>query len=291
MRPWENFSVMVILGLALGLLTGGPPAYAREVSTLALVFAMTFSLTEVRFRGLSAREESRSFARALLLNYGVLSVLILAISTFYADAAIRHGWIVMAAVPSAVAVIPITSLFRGNVPRALVSSAFLYVAALGLIPLITLVFAGKAANPIDLAVQLLIQIALPIAVSRPLGRVERLRRHRSVLVNLSFFVLVLTLAGANRQVFVLNPRLVILLAVCGFVRTWAVGGATYLATTRLGADRGQRIADSLFASLKNLGLAALLGFSLFGPLGALPAIISIFLEVSWVVVLGRLFGR
>jgi len=40
---------MVVLGLLAGLATGGPPAeYAGEVSTAALVFAMTFSLTEVR---------------------------------------------------------------------------------------------------------------------------------------------------------------------------------------------------------------------------------------------------
>src|SRR2546426_8759032 len=240
-RPWENFSFVVVLGLVAGLATGGPSAYAREVSTVALVFAMTFSLTAVDFRGLSVRQESREFLRAAVLNYGALSGVILVLSFLYADPQVRYGWVVMAAVPSAVAVIPITSMFRGNVQRALVSSAFLYVAALGLAPVVTLLFAGQAANPVELGVQVLLQIALPLAVSRPLARSTLVARHRPVLVNASFFVLVLTLAGANRSVFVQNPTLVAALAVGGFVRTWGIGAAAYLATTRLSKERAQRV--------------------------------------------------
>src|SRR3990170_5349324 len=56
---------MVLLGLAPGIATGGLPAYAKEVSTAALVLAMTFSLTEVRFRGMSFRADVGSVARAL----------------------------------------------------------------------------------------------------------------------------------------------------------------------------------------------------------------------------------
>src|SRR3989337_42240 len=64
-RPWENYFAMVLLGLAPGIATGGLPAYAKEVSTAALVLAMTFSLTEVRFRGMSFRADVGSVARAL----------------------------------------------------------------------------------------------------------------------------------------------------------------------------------------------------------------------------------
>ena len=290
MRPWENFSLMVVLGLLAGLATGGPPAeYAGEVSTAALVFAMTFSLTEVRLLGLSVREESRWFLRALVLNYGALSGLILVLALFNTDPAIRYGWIVMAAVPSAIAVIPITSLFRGNVQRALVSSALLYLAALGLAPLVTLVFAGGAASPVDLGIQLLLQIAIPLAVSQALARVGAVARHRRTLVNLSFFALVLTLTGANRSVLVGSPTLVAALAVGAFVRTWGIGAVVYAISRRASSDRATHVADALFSSLKNLGFAAVLGVSLFGAPAALPAIVSIFLEISWVVALGSRF--
>jgi BASS family bile acid:Na+ symporter len=282
---------MVSLGAIAGLATGGVPAeHARTTSTVALALAMTFSLTEVRFAGLSAREELRPFARALALNYGLLSGVILGLAFLYADPDARNGFVVMAAVPSAVAVIPITSLFRGNVQRALVTSALLYLAAFALTPLITLAFAGEAASPLDLGLQLVLLVAIPLAASRALARSPLVRKRRPVLVNACFFVLVMTLSGANRGVFVDSPGLVLGLAAGAFVRTWVVGGAVYVASARLVHDRSVQIADSLFASLKNLGLAALLGLALFSPLAALPAIISIFLEIAWVIALGRRFG-
>ena len=287
MRLWENYFAMVLLGLVLGIATGGFPAYAREASTAALVFAMTFSLTEVRFQGISGRAEFRSFARALALNYGLLTSVILGLSVLYPDPAIRRGWVVMAAVPSAVAVVPITSALKGNVRSALVSSAFLYVAALAAFPLITFGFAGQAANPVDVGVQILLQIGLPLAASRSLAGRPAVTRHRPVLVNVSFFVLVFALAGANRSVFVQTPTLVLSLVGGGFLRTWAVGLAILAVTRWRGFAREERLTDALFGTLKNLGLAALLGFSLFGAAAALPAIVSLFFEIAWVLALSR----
>jgi len=282
---------MVGLGAVLGALTGGVPAYAREVSTVALVFAMTFSLTEVRFSGLLPRAEARAFGRAFGWNYVVLTGLILVLSTFYSDPSIRSGWVVMAALPSAVAVIPLTAAFRGNVRSSLVSTAFLYVAALAIYPAVTLAFAGQAVNIRDLAVQILIQIALPLVASRPLAGSAAVARHRSILVNASFFTLVFALVGANRAVFVQDSTLIAALVAGGLVRTWGIGAVAYVLSPRLGADPPQRVSDTLFASLKNLGLAALLAFSLFGAIAALPAIVSLFLEISWLLPMSRLFRR
>ncbi len=253
MRPWESFPAMVSL------------------------------------RGLSARAEAGAFGRAFLWNYVILSGLILILSTFYAQVDIRHGWIVMAAGPSAIAVVPLTATFRGNTRTALVSTAFLYLAALGLYPLITLAFAGQAVDLRDLAVQMLLQIALPLAASRPLSRVVLLENHRPVIVNASFLVLVFALVGLNRNVFFQNPALIGALAAGAFLRTWVLGAAAFAISARFASGRAERVADSLFASLKNLALAALIALSLFGPVAALPAIVSLFFEISWLVPLQRLF--
>jgi len=282
---------MVGTGTILGALTGGVPAYAREVSTVALVLAMTFSLTEVRFTGLSPRTEARAFGRAFGWNYIVLTGVILVLSNFFAKPSIRSGWVVMAALPSAVAVIPLTAAFRGNVRSSLVSTAFLYVAALGAYPAITLAFAGQAVDLKDLAIQILIQIALPLVVSRPLAGSPEIARDRPVLVNASFFTLVFALVGANRAVFVQDSALIAALAVGAFLRTWGIGALVYVLSPRLGATPAQRVSDTLFASLKNLGLAALLAFSLFGAAAALPAIVCLFFEISWLIPMSRLFRR
>ena len=116
---------MVVTGLVLGLLTGGSPVAPQEVSTLFLVVAMTLALTEIRVEGLRFRTELRAFSVASFWNYGVLTGLVLVFALLTPDPDLRAGWVVMAAVPSAIAVIPLTSILRGNVRSALVSTALL----------------------------------------------------------------------------------------------------------------------------------------------------------------------
>ena len=290
MRPWESFPLMVGLGAVLGAIVG-PVPYAGEVSTAALVVAMTVSLTEVRFRGLTLRGEAGAFGRAFLWNYVVLSGVILALSALYAEPDVRRGWIVMAAGPSAIAIVPLTATFRGDTRKALVSTALLYLAALGLYPLFTLAFAGRTVDLGGLAAQMILQIALPMAASRALARSRVLAGNRPPVVNASFFVLVFALVGLNRNVFLQAPALIGALAAGAFVRTWVVGAAAYVVSGRLAGGRAQRLSDALFASLKNLALAALFALSLFGPVAALPAIVCLFFEIAWLVPLQRLFRR
>lgn len=283
---------MVSLGAILGAATGGfPGSYATPVATVALVLAMTFSLADVRFAGLSVRAEARAFGRAFVWNYVVLSGLIVALGFLYADPSLRNGWIVMAAGPSAIAVIPLTTTLHGNARNALVSTALLYVAALGLYPGLTLAFAGQAMDVGQLAVQIVIQIVLPLAASRPLAQHAALGRHRQGIVNVSFFVLVFAIIGINRSVFFQSPELVAGLAAGAFVRTWVIGLVAYVVSGRMGATREQRVSDTLFATLKNLALAALVALALFGPLAAMPAIVCLFFEIAWLVPMQRLFQR
>ncbi len=279
---------MVVLGLALGLLTGGSPVYPKEVSTLFLIIAMTLALTEIRLEGLSLRTELRAFATALFWNYVVLSGLVLAFAFLTPDADLRHGWVVMAAVPSAILVIPLTSILQGNVRSVLISSAMLYGAALVLFPAMTLAFAGQAVAPIDIAVQTLLQIGVPIAASRLLARIPAMERWRATGVNLSFLVLVTVVAGANRFAFA-DLGLVLSLSGAGLLRTFGIGLLVLGIARAVRRGREDRIGWTLFASFKNLGLTALLALSLFGLRAAIPAIVTLLYEIVWLVALQRLF--
>src|SRR5947209_6560501 len=52
---------MVASGLVFGFATGGFPAYSKEISQVALVLGMTFSMTEISISGISPRAELRPF--------------------------------------------------------------------------------------------------------------------------------------------------------------------------------------------------------------------------------------
>src|SRR5207245_6437128 len=100
---------------------------------------------EIVISGLFPRTELRAFLIAFAMSYVVLSRLILSFAILSPDPQIRNGWVLMAAVPPAIAVVPITSILKGDTRRSLISLAFLYVLGLGLVPAITLVFTNQAA--------------------------------------------------------------------------------------------------------------------------------------------------
>src|SRR2546426_9879163 len=283
-RPWRSFPAMVGSGLVLGLAVGGYLVYAKEIGTVALIVAMTLALSEFRLEGLSLKTEMRAFFQALGWNYVVLTGLILAFAFLTPDPDLRIGWVVMAAVPSAIAVVPLTSIIKGNVRSALVSSALLYLIALILVPAITLGFADRAVPASEVAVQTFLQIGVPLLASRVLVRIPAIRPVRPVGVNLSFFVLMTMVAGGNRIAFA-DPGLVLSLTGAALARTFGIGLAVLGLTALTRRPREERVSWTLFASFKNGGLTALLALSLFGARAAIPPIVALLFAILPLAVL------
>src|SRR3989442_12201318 len=101
---------------------------------------MSCAMTEISIAGISARAELRPFLVAFGMSYVLLSGLILAFAVLSPDPQIRNGWVLMAAVPPAIAVVPITSILKGDTPRTVIALAGLAGVALGLVPSIPLPF-------------------------------------------------------------------------------------------------------------------------------------------------------
>ena len=288
-RPWESFPVMVGAGLVVGFATGGYPAGSSEISQIALVVAMTFSLTEISFEGLSPRAELRGILLSLVMTYGVLSGLLLVFAVTSADPALRDGWVLMAAVPPAVAVVPVTSYLKGNVRRSLISAAFLYVLGLGLVPGITLAFVGRGV-PVDLLFfQTLVLIGVPLAASRGLRLWKGVSRARGSVVAISFFFLIVAIAGSTRDTLLANPQVVVSLSLLSFLRTFALGIGIYGIAVALRVPREDQVAAATFSSFKNLGLTVVLAFSFFGAAATLPSIVSLVFEILWIPALPLVF--
>ncbi len=276
----------VVAGLIVGDVFGG---YSKTVQQATLILAMAFSLTEISFRGISPKAELRGIALALLMSYGVLGGIVLVYGLLSPDPGIRSGWVLMAAVPPAIAVVPITSLLGGNVRRALISDAVLYVLGLLTVPGLSLLFLGEAVPVGDLVVQTLLLIGLPILLSRPLRRWDGVHEARPVAVSVSFFFLVAAIAGSTRGALLGRPDLVAGLIVLGFLRTFGLG-FLILAVGRLAhVSREQGIAGVTFASFKNLGLTVVLAFSFFGAVASLPSIVCLIVEILWIAALPFVF--
>ncbi len=281
---------MIAVGLLVGLVTGGfPSEISRLVQQASLILAMAFSLTEISFHDISLRTEARAIGLGFLMTYGALGGVVLTLAAATPETDLRSGWVLVAAVPPAVAVVPVTSFLRGNVRSALIADAVLYLLGLVMVPALGVALLGETVPLDQLVLQTLLLIGLPILLSRPLLRWSRVHDHRPTAVSVSFFVLVLAIAGSARSVLLGRPDVAASLTAFAFLRTFGLGVLIFVAAWALGLSRDTRIAATTFAGFKNLGLTVVLASTIFGALASLPAVASLILETAWMGLLPFLF--
>jgi len=281
---------MMTLGLVLGLVTGGSPWYTKEISMASLAVLMTFSLSTVSLKEARGRDHYQHAMFALILNYAILTSVILAIGLFFSDE-LWPGWVLMAAAPSAISIVPFTTVLGGRATKALFSTAVNYLAALAIMPAITLLLIGSSVSATSLVYSLLLLIVLPMVASRAVMRLSIKKDTNTVLMNICFVLLIFAVAGSNRDAFFGDPLLVLAISLGCLIRTFGTGLMTEFALAKTSMEKSERISYVLFSSYKNLGLTATLAIALFEPVVAVPATICIVFEVVWVIFLIRWYPQ
>lgn len=286
----ESYSTMMILGLLLGLVLGGFPWFTKEISMGSLALLMTISLSNVKLGETRGKDHVKDALLALALNYGLLTIVILAFGSVF-DEKLRWGFVLMAAAPSAISIVPFTTILGGRTSRALFSTAVNYIAALGLMPAISLLLIGSAVSVESLITSLLLLIVMPMALSRGVMRLNPPKSASTIVMNIAFAVLIFAVAGSNRDAFFGDLAVVAAIAVVCVIRTFGTGLGVEFVLRRLGMPKEDRVLSVLFSSYKNLGLTATLAIALFEPVVAVPATIGIVLEVVWVIFLLRFYPK
>jgi len=280
---------MVASGLVIGFATGGFPAFSREISQLALALGMTFAMTEISFAGISPRTEFRRFVGSLVASYGALSGLILVFAFLSPDPGIHDGWVLMASVPPAIAVVPITAYLHGDTRRTVISLAILYLVGLLLVPAVTLAFTHQTVPLTDLVLQTILLIGLPMLASRPLRKWRKIAGVQTSAVSISFFFLVIAVAGSTRGPLLARPELLVALGLFSLLRTFGIGLLVFILGRTLHLLQDDQVALTVFASFKNLGLTVVLAFAVFGSVATLPSIVSLVCEILWLASLPFVF--
>jgi BASS family bile acid:Na+ symporter len=281
----ENTVLIMTMGFIGGLLVGDLP-FSTEMATGSMMVMMTFSMVGLRFRDIDLRRMIRPICAALFFTY-VLGAGMTLLLGWPFDNEVWHGWVMVAAVPSAISVVPFSFLLGGRTEDSLVATAMVYLTALIITPAMTLMLIGEAAEPIGLAQYTLLLIFVPMVISRPLCKLEMDHRARVAIINLAFLFLILGIIGSNRSSLFGSPNLVIAIALVTMLRTVGIG--LILARALRSRPREERVGPVLFTTFKNNGIAATLAVALFGHVAALPAMISMVGEIAWFIALRRMF--
>ena len=288
----KNSSFVFILAMAVGLAFNGGASYTEHALIPVLAIIMTVSILDISARiFLDFRKVLSPILLILILNFVLLSGTYIGLSHLLVDDSDLHaGFVLLAAVPPAVAVVPLTFLLGGNTKFSLIGNVAAYVAALAITPLISIVFLGS--NFVELTRLLIVLgelIVAPMVLSRVLRRTPvatNVVRWRDPVVNWGFFLVIYTIVGLNRDVFIDEPGTLVPLAIVTFVATFVLAEAVNRIARLFGAGKADRISLMLMVTRKNGGMAGAVALIFFDPRAAMPvAVMTAFsvLHFIWLV--------
>jgi len=280
---------ILFLGLALGLFFDRGAEWTRPLVLPALGWVMTLSVMGISGRTLKA--PGAMLFQAVIgtaISYGVLSTAILAMAALLLnDDTLWSGFVIVAAVPPAVAVIPFADFLKGDRVYALFGTTGAYLAGLFLMPLIAFFFLETdIAEPLSILIVILELIVGPFMLSRVLILTrleEKITPFKGSMTNWSFFLVVYTMVGLNQEHFVKDPvglLPVVLIAACS---TFLMGFVLekFCEIFKVGTAVTKSIV--LLGTLKNYGMAAGISLALFGRKTALPATVSTIFMIIYII--------
>ena len=276
-RYWV--AAALISGLTIGEIDSGIGKFLIMFSLIAM---MSLSLTGLRFSKEDVTEKKKDIILAVFCCYCVSLASILLLGIPFGEE-MWQGWVIMAAVPCAISVIPSTLIMKGDTKLSVVSVAVMYIMAIALTPLLTQLLIGNAVDPIEILKYVMLFVLLPFIISVPLKRIQISPNGRGISLNILYFILIFVAFGNNRDFIFNEPVLVLEVALAVIIRLAVVWAAVEFILMRLGMNKERRVVMILSAIWKNSALAMTLAMILFAgqPHAALPGAVAVPLEMIW----------
>ena len=285
----RNRNIIFLLAMAVGLLLPQAARVTQHLVLPALALAMALSTMEIEsshFR----RPRSLIFPAVLgvIMSYIILGNIIIGMATLMiGDETLWTGFVLLAAVPPAVAVIPFSVFLRGNGPLSLFGTVGAYLGALAIMPLIAFgLLRSTAFDPFKLLIAIFVLIVLPLAVSRLLiqrALKERIEPYRGTITNWSFFVVLYALVGLNRDIILGHTLTLLPVALIAFSTSFILGFLIDWVLSLFHIPKDTRTSLVLLGTLKNQGMSGGLALALFNQETAIPSAVSTMIMIGYII--------
>lgn len=280
------FIAAVLLGLYL------PQAAPAATFMIMPALMMILTVNLLRFPGGFFQKPGILFPGALwgnLMNYLILGNLIILGGIFL----IRNenfwiGLVLIAAIPPAVAILPLSEKLRGDQTLTLTGLAGTYLGALILTPLIGAAFLKFIPIHYDKLIILAVALViLPLVLSRVAVDRNwdvRIYRYEGAISDGCFFIVFYAMAAGNARLIKQWPLDILLIFVVAFAAVFLVTLALMLVARFFKVSPATISSLLLLGTMKNYGLAGGIALFIFNNEVALPALIFsvfMFLNLIW----------
>ena len=283
---FKNTGFILALAFVIGLsLPQGAPKTSPAV-TPALAVTITMAVLGISPRlFLNFKRVARPVLTTLLLNYVILAFILIGLATlFIPEYELWAGFVILAAVPPAIDIIPFTYHLKGDFEFSLIGTVGACIAALLIIPLISISFLGVSVIPPGRLLLILTEMIIaPLAIAQLLqrtGAAQKLEKYRGTVISWCFFLVVYTVVGLNQTAFFEEPLTLLRIAAIAFVSTFGLGYVVNRVAKRRGRSKPNRISLMMLSTRKIYGLAAAISLTFFSAKAALPAALTIIFAIS-----------
>lgn len=279
----SNRNTILILSMVLGLSVGDIAHYIKPYTIYILALVLSFSTTGITTSELLSRKELFRYAsRGFLLNYALFAAVLLPVAYFLSpNIEIFYGFVIIAATPPGVAIIPFSYILNGNIKSSVLGTLGGFLASVVVAPVFIQLFTGKEDLGFwDLFLNMLKIIVVPLLMSRllllkPLQ--TYVSRVRGKVVNWGFALIIFTAVGLNRAVLLSDFDLVIRVSLIFFIAIFVLGQVFDIVMQRIGVDKGNRMSYNLMLTIKSSGFSVVTAIAIFNNQAVVPsAVMSVF---------------
>lgn len=286
-----NRNAILVFAVIAGIIAGEHANSLKFLTFPALALTMTLSMTGMSL--VQLRTEPRVYnpmLAGILLNYVVFTAVLLPLAYWLMpNKELFYGFVVIAATPPGVAVIPFSFILRGNVAYAIISVTGAFLGSILLAPIMVKLFAASSGiNPIDLLWLMLQLVVAPLIVSRfllwkPIK--PFIEKVRGKVVDWGFALLIFVAVGLNRQVFFSSPTLLLSIAGILVVTIFGLGHFTNMVARHLKIPQDKRIPMVMIVAIKSSGFSVFTALSLFGKEAAIPSAVMAVVVLLYLIFL------
>ncbi len=278
-----NRNLLLVLAIVGGIFFPGMSATIAPYTFWFLALVMAFSLTGLAGKSLfPLKTVVKPMLVGVFLNHILFGALVLGLAAIFFDvnSSVFIGFVLIAATPPGVAIIPFTVKLNGNLNNAIIGTFAAFLASIFIAPIVIEAFASSAnINSFDLLKVMFVLIVLPFIASRFLRNekiLPTIEKTRGSVIDIGFALIIYASIGINNQVFFSNFDVLVQIALVLFISMFVSGGVMGIV---LGNKFSYKdvVTTRLMFTIKSSGFAVVTAMELFGEKAAVPAtVMSVF---------------
>jgi len=281
---------VLVFAIITGLILGDILKPLADISLYTLALVMVISTTGFTLKSwLPVQRALRDIVYSSFLSYFLFGgIVILSSYLIFGTNEYWVGFVIIAITPPGVAIIPFTSMLKGNIDFSITGVFGAHITAMIIAPITLLLLLGKSAiEPFEIFMVLVKLVIIPLIISRFLRHKKTIGffdKYRGKLTNWGFYFVIAPIVGLNRDLLFSDWFLVLKILSVFIIGMVVLGFFYQYFIYKQKMLSGKIISTTLLLTIKSSAFAAVTAYTYFGEKAALPAaVMSVFVIVYFLI--------